>query len=198
MLKYIDSSLSPSTKADTIPGMMWNRCWPLLAFHSSQLQPLVDGAETTCHFLSKVGIWGWLVVRKSGSTHYSTTPLYQYPATMLIYLLIALVVGELLLCRVTGSPIGPHRAPLYGATHPNKVPNSYVVMLYFTLPNSEQKSFRLPMFTSQRNTSYTLDQHWQTIGIDLSSSEGFDDLSALSGYTSSQIVGNQSMVRCLC
>lgn len=90
-------------------------------------------------------------------------------------LLLALFTLESVPSQAAGSPIaktaGPYRAPLYGANHPDKVPNAYLVMFKF-------------------NASHTLDQHWQTIGKDLSSSEGkrFHDLSCLSGYTISPIV----------
>lgn len=79
-----------------------------------------------------------------------------------VLLLLALSTSQASLCLA--SPTDAYVAPLLGEDHPNRTLDSYMVKF-------KQKS------------AYTLDQHWRTIGVNLSSSEQFHHLRILSGYT---------------
>lgn len=75
----------------------------------------------------------------------------------------------------------PNLAPLYDLRRSDKIPNSYLTMLYFTLPGECLESLRLHSFTSDRG--YNIEDHWQAISTDLSSSPGFDYWRYFFGYT---------------
>jgi hypothetical protein len=70
---------------------------------------------------------------------------------------------SLALQQVSGVAINDttYQAPLYGGDHPDAVPDSYMVAF---------------------KQGYTLTQHWQTIGQDLSNTTGFVHFDAFWGY----------------
>ena len=82
----------------------------------------------------------------------------------------------LFLCSLLGSAIQqvsglaisdtPYQAQLHGEGHPNAVPDSYIVAF---------------------KQHYTIAQHWQTIGIDLSNATNFVHFDAFWSYAATMV-----------
>lgn len=83
-------------------------------------------------------------------------------------LLRALLAHQSLLLLCLAAPTDPefYLAPLHGETSSNAAPKIYIVM-----------------FMQDGPYDTDIDQHWQTIGMNLSSSEQFHHLSVSLGYT---------------
>ena len=70
--------------------------------------------------------------------------------------------------QVSGAAIGntPYQAQLHGEDHPDAVPDSYLVAF---------------------KKDYTIAQHWQTIGTDLSNTTDFVHFDAFWGYAATLV-----------
>jgi len=70
--------------------------------------------------------------------------------------------------QVSGAVIGDTRyqAKLHGEDHPDAVPDSYLIFF---------------------KKGYTITQHWQTIGTDLSNTTGFIHFDAFWGYAATLV-----------
>jgi len=86
---------------------------------------------------------------------------------MLQSLVLCSLLGSALQ-QVSGAAISdtPYQAQLHGEGHPDAVPDSYLVAF---------------------KQNYTIAQHWQTIGTDLSNATGFVHFDAFWGYAATLV-----------
>lgn len=75
------------------------------------------------------------------------------------------------ICVCLAAPIDDtesYRAPMYGESQINQAPIAYIAMF-------------------KHSSAHDIDQHWEAIGMNLSSSEEFRKLPLLSGYTATMV-----------